>query len=124
MEGQITVTYVILCDDDVNIDIDLQTILGNEKMQKLLKSEFAKGARNLVIDASNATGSINLSKEKKLHTVVIEKDDFADALSLAEEDARSKKLFKGKCNRIELIDLCTELRETESGKREEEEEKE
>jgi hypothetical protein len=122
MEGQITVTYVILCDDDVNIDIDLQTILGNEKVQKLLKSEFAKGARNLVIDAADAAGSVNLSKEKKLHSVVIEKDDFADALSLAEEDARSKKLFKGKCNRIELVDLCTESGDTkaETGKAKEE----
>jgi hypothetical protein len=118
MEGQITVTYVILCDDDVDIDVDLQTMLENEKVQKLLKSEFAKGARNLVIDASDASGSVNLSKEKKLHTVVIEKNDFADALSLAEEDARSKKLLKGKCNRIELVDLCTV-----SGKRKEEREK-
>ena len=107
MEGQITVTYVVLCDDDVNIDLDLQTMLANEKVQKLLKSEFAKGARNLVIDGSAASGTVQISKEKKLHTVTIEKDDFADALSLAEEDARSKKLLKGKCTRIELIDLST-----------------
>lgn len=122
MDGQITVTYVILCEDDVDIDIDLQTILGNEKVQKLLKSEFAKGARNLVIDTTGASGSVNLSREKPLHTVVIEKDDYADALSLAEEDARAKKLFKGKCDRVELVDLCTEHRKAESGKRETEKE--
>ena len=108
MEGQITVTYAILCDDDVNIDLDIQALLANEKVQKLIKSEFAKGARNLVIDAADATGVIHLSKEKQLHSFVIAKDDFADALSLAEEDARGKKLLKGKCNRIELIDLRTE----------------
>lgn len=107
MEGSITVTYIVLCDDDVNIGLDLQTVLANEKVQKLLKSEFAKGARNLVINGSGASGTIHIAKEKKLHTVVIEKDDFADALSLAEEDARSKKLLKGKCNRIELVDLLT-----------------
>jgi hypothetical protein len=108
MEGQITVTYTILCDGDVNIDLELQTLLQNEKVQRLIKAEFAKGGRNLTIDASAAFGSINISKEKKLYSVVIEKNDFADALSLAEEDARSKKLLKGKCNRIELIDLKTE----------------
>ena len=108
MEGQITVTYVILCDDDVHIELDIQEILANEKIQKLLKSEFAKGARNLTIDGENATGSILVAKEKQPHTVVIEKDDFADALSLAEEDARAKKLLKGKCSRIELVDLQTE----------------
>jgi hypothetical protein len=108
MEGEITVTYIILCDDDVNIDIDLQSLFANEKIEKLIKSEFAKGARHLLLDASAASGSVNLSREKARHTVIIAKDDFADALSLAEEDARSKKLLKGKCGRVELIDLSTE----------------
>ena len=108
MEGQITVTYIILCDDDVNVEIDMQSIFANDKVQKLLKSEFTKGARNLTLDASNVSGTLRIAKEKQPHTVIIEKDDFADALSLAEEDARSKKLLKGKCGRIELVDLKTE----------------
>ena len=108
MEGYLTVTYVVLCDDDVHIDLDLQEMLANEKVQKLLKSEFAKTARNLIIDPSNASGSVAITKEKQTHSVVIAKDDFADALTLAEEDARSKKLLKGKCQRIELVDLSTD----------------
>lgn len=108
MEGHITVTYVVLCDDDVNVELDLRTVFANEKVQKLLKSEFAKGVRNLTVDDSDAAGSITITREKQTHSVVIDKDDFADALTLAEEDARSKKLLKGKCSRIELIDLATE----------------
>ena len=33
------------------------------------------------------------------------KDDFADLLSLAEEDATSRKLFKKECVGIELVDI-------------------
>jgi hypothetical protein len=108
LEGNITVSYVILCDDDIQLDIDIRELLANEKIARLIKNEYAKGARNLLLDSSRAEGTVSLSKEKALHTFVIAKDDFADALSLAEEDARTKKLLKGKCTRIELIDLATE----------------
>ena len=36
---------------------------------------------------------------------IIEKDDFADALTLAEEDARRRKLVRKTCERIELVDI-------------------
>jgi len=108
MQGQITVSYVILCDDDVEVTLELQNLFSNEKVQRLIKNEFAKNARNLLIDTANASGSITISKERSIHTLVIEKDDFADALSLAEEDARTKKLLKGKCTRVELVDLQTD----------------
>lgn len=107
MKGNITVTYAIICDNDVDIEVTLEELFANEKVQNLIKREFTKGARNIILDHTNATGSISLSKEKKLHTFVIDKDDFADALTLAEEDAKSKKLLKGGCNRVELIDLET-----------------
>ncbi len=107
MEGKITVTYAVVCDDDISINVAIEEILANEKVSALIKREFAKGARNVVLDQASATGALFLSKEKTLHTVIIEKDDFADALTFAEEDARKRKLLKGKCTRIELLDLQT-----------------
>jgi hypothetical protein len=107
MKGNITVTYAIICENDVDMELTLDELFANEKVQNLIKREFTKGARNIVLDHSNASGSISLAKEKKLYSLVIGKDDFADALTLAEEDARSKKLLKGGCNRVELIDLET-----------------
>lgn len=109
MEGQITVTYIVICENDINIELSIEELLANEKVQNLIKREFAKGARNIMMDSSNASGSIALSKEKKLHTMIIEKNDFADAISLAEEDAKAKKLLKGNCNMIQLVDLATSV---------------
>lgn len=108
MEGKITVTYAVVCDDDINIAITLEEMLANEKVSSLIKREFAKGARNVLLDHSSATGTLFLSKEKAHHTVTIDKDDFADALTFAEEDAKKRKLLKGKCSRVELLDLRTE----------------
>lgn len=108
MEGKITVTYTVICDDDIDLTIDLASLFENDKVASLIRREFAKGARNAVLDISGASGAIALRKEKKAYTVVIEKDDFADALTFAEEDARKRKLLRGKCGRIELLDLATD----------------
>ena len=107
MEGKITVTYAVICDNDVQMEVSVGELFANEKVLNLIKREFTKGARGIIADPSNATGSFTLFKEKKHHAFVIEKDDFADALTLAEDDARNKKLLKGNCNRVELIDLET-----------------
>jgi len=47
MEGNIVVTYRILCESDLNTSIKLQELLLNEKISKAIKSEFAKGLRNI-----------------------------------------------------------------------------
>lgn len=107
MEGTITVTYIIICENDINLEIPMEKIFANEKVLSLVKREFTKGARGVIADCTGATGAVKLSKEKSRHTMTIDKDDFADALTLAEDDARSKKLLKGNCNRVELIDLET-----------------
>ena len=106
MDGKIMVTYKILCDGDLDLEIALKDLLENEKIARVIKSEFAKGYRNISLHASeNPKVAIKTSKE--LHTVEVSKNDFADLLSLAEEDANNKKLLKKECARVELVDIET-----------------
>ena len=107
MEGHITVTYTIICDNDIHMEIPLQELLANEKVQSLIKREFTKGARGIVMDSSKASGSVLIEKERTHYQLTIQKDDFADALTLAEEDAKKRKLLKNGCSMVELIDLVT-----------------
>ena len=107
MNGTIMVTYKILCNSDLNKEICLQELLSNEKIAKAIKSEFAKGFRNIEISSNQLDFSLILATLKDLHTFEVTKDDFADILVLAEEDAMSKKLIKKDCERVELVDIET-----------------
>jgi len=107
MEGNIVVTYKILCESDLNTSIKLQELLLNEKISKAIKSEFAKGLRNIEIVSENKDATVVVETAKELYTFEVSKDDFADILVLAEEDATSRKLFKKDCNRLELVDIET-----------------
>ena len=100
------ITYKILCNEDINKEITLTELLANEKILKVIKSEFAKGMRNISLFSPD-DGKIKIETVKELHTFEVEKDDFADILVLAEEDAQNKKLIKKSCNRIELVDIET-----------------
>ena len=106
MEGMIKVTYAILCENDVNREILLEELLANEKVIKAIKSEFAKGLRNIGLSAKENT-SISIKTEKKHYDFTVGKNDFADLVELAEEDARKHKRLKKSCDGIELIDIAT-----------------
>lgn len=107
MNGTIMVTYKILCKADLNAEITLEELLLNEKVAKVIKSEFAKGFRNITLLPSTQTANLKIETVKELHSFEVHKDDFADILVLAEEDASSKKLFKKDCDRVELVDIET-----------------
>ena len=107
MDGTIMVTYKILCNSDLNKELTINDLLLNEKVIKVIKSEFAKGFRNITLNSSNLESSLKIETQKELHTFEVSKDDFADILSLAEDDASSKKLIKKDCDRVELIDIET-----------------
>ena len=107
MQGKIKVTYKLICDNDTYEEISLKKILENEKIVKLLKSEYAKGIRNLVISTDNSDINIILSTEKELYTFEAQKKDFADLIELAEEDAKKRKLFKKNCDAVEIVDFET-----------------
>ncbi|MEA1956364.1 MAG: hypothetical protein U9N02_07725 [Campylobacterota bacterium] len=107
MNGTIMVTYKILCNADLNKKISIQDLLLNEKVIKVIKSEFAKGFRNIALASSSEDATVLVETVKELHSFEVAKDDFADILSLAEEDATSKKLIKKDCDRVELINIET-----------------
>ncbi|CAA6811080.1 MAG: Unknown protein [uncultured Sulfurovum sp.] len=107
MQGKIMVTYSLICDNDNYLEVSMKEILENEKIVKLLKSEFLKGVRNLNVESSSNDTKIILSTQKELYTFEADKKDFADLIELAEEDAKERKLFKKGCEAINLIDFVT-----------------
>ena len=106
MEGKMKVSYTVMCANDVYLEATLSQILSNEKVVKTIKSEFAKGLRNLTV-TSEDEASIFIKTEKKVYEFTVNKDDFADILELAEEDARKHKRIKKECEGIELINIVT-----------------
>ena len=107
MDGTIMVTYKILCNTDINKEISIKELLLNEKVSKVIKSEFAKGFRNITLLSNTVEASLRVETIKELHSFEVAKDDFADILVLAEEDATTKKLLKKDCDRVELINIET-----------------
>lgn len=107
MEGKILITYKILCKNDFNLEITLEQLLSNEKVAKIIKSEFAKGIRNVDLTYKNIDCKLKIDTQKELYQFEAHKNDFADLVSLAEEDATSKKLFKKDCVGVELVDIET-----------------
>ncbi len=107
VNGNIEVTYKIVNNKDLNLTLSLQELLKNEKIVKTIKSEFAKGFRNIDIQIDQElSDKFKLETIKEHHSFIVSKDDFADIVSLAEDDATSKKLLK-KDSFIELVDIKT-----------------
>ena len=107
MDGTIVVTYKIVCKSDFNLELTLQKLLENEKIAKVIKGEFAKGIRNIELLTKDNNSKIKIETTKELYQFEVNKNDFADLISLAEEDATSRKLMKKDCSHIELVDIKT-----------------
>jgi len=106
MEGTMKVSYKMLCDGDVYNEVSLTEILQNEKVAKAIKSEFAKGLRNISLSTSEDI-KIEISTDKEIFEFEADKKDFADLIELAEEDAREHKRTKKGCSGVELVDFVT-----------------
>lgn len=106
MEGMIKVFYTVMCQNDVNETFSLADILANEKVQKAIKGEFAKGLRNLALSCKEDT-AVYLKTDKVVYEMTVSKNDFADLVVLAEEDARKHKRIKKECDGVELVDILT-----------------
>ena len=102
----IKVSYTVMCKNDVNKELSLADIFANEKVEKAIKSEFAKGLRNLVL-SHKEEAEVFLKTEKEVFEMTVSKNDFADLLELAEEDARKHKRIKKECDGVELVDILT-----------------
>jgi len=106
MEGTMNVSYKMLCDGDAYSEVSLAQILQNEKVAKAIKSEFAKGLRNIALSSSSDI-KIEISTKKEIFEFEADKKDFADLIELAEEDAREHKRIKKGCTGVELVDFVT-----------------
>jgi len=107
VNGNIEVTYKVVNQNDLNLSIDLEELLKNEKIVKVIKSEFAKGYRNIDIKLdSEMSDKFKLETVKEHYSFTVLKDDFADIITLAEDDATNKKLLKKECF-VELVDIKT-----------------
>jgi hypothetical protein len=107
MQGKLMMTYSLICDNDTYLEISIKELLDNEKIVKLLKSEFLKGIRNLDVSGSYSDAKIILSTKKEIYSFEAQKKDFADLIELAEEDAKKRKLLKKGCDAVEIIDFET-----------------
>lgn len=107
MNGNIEVKYKIVNKKDLNLNLSLKELLQNERITKVIKSEFAKGHRNIDINIyQELNDKFKLETKKEHYTFIVSKDDFADIVTLAEEDATAKKLLK-KDSFVELVDIKT-----------------
>jgi len=106
MKGTMKVNYKMLCDSDVYLEIELQDMLQNEKVLKVIKSEFAKGLRNISITSAE-NSKIEIATSKEIFAFEADKKDFADLIELAEEDAKEHKRIKKGCAGIEIVDFAT-----------------
>ena len=102
----IKVSYTVMCKNDVSKEIGLSEILANEKVMKAIKSEFATGLRNLVLSQKEDT-QVTIKTQKEVFELTVSKNDFADLLEFAEEDARKHKRIKKECDGVELVDIIT-----------------
>jgi hypothetical protein len=107
VKGTMNITYKILCNNDTDMTISLDDLLNNEKIVKAIKSEFGKGVRNIALSSDDKAALLVLATEKELYNFEVSKNDFADLLELAEENAKGRKLFKKECDRVEIVDIET-----------------
>ena len=107
MKGTMNITYKVLCQKDTNKEITIEALLNNEKVLKVIKSEFGKGIRNLSLTSDDKAALLTLATDKELYQFEVSKNDFADILDLAEDDAKSRKLLKKECDRVEIVDIET-----------------
>ena len=95
-----------MCKNDVGKDVSLANLLANEKVIKAIKSEFATGLRNISL-SQKEDATVSIRTQKEVFEFSAGKNDFADLLELAEEDARKHKRFKKGCDGVEMVDIIT-----------------
>jgi hypothetical protein len=106
VDGVIEVSYIVLCANDVNQTIALSDIIVNERVERAIKGEFAKGLRNISLSIAAET-EVYIKTDKEIYTFRASKNDFADLVELAEENARKNKHIKKGCEGVELVNIVT-----------------
>ncbi len=104
MTGEMIIKYIVLCDSDLSVTVTMADLLKDEKVARAIKNAFAKGKRDIEAVVGEP-GEMTIKNKKTVHSLTIPKENFMDALTLAEEDARTNKRLKKGCDRIEIVDL-------------------
>lgn len=104
MTGIIEVSYIVE-DLSTKKEIPACDIISSELVQKAIIKELG-GKRNSKLFLDDVSGKILMSSRSESVTFEIEKNDYADALTLAEEDAKSKKMISGN-KVVTIINLKT-----------------
>ena len=106
MQGEVKVFYKVVCKGDINQELTLSDILRNEKVFKAIKSAYSNGKKDIAISTIDE-GKLLMQAKKEIYEFIVDKNDFADMLDLAEEDAKKHKRLKGVCQQVELVDYQT-----------------
>lgn len=104
MIGKIIVSYVVEKLDDFN-EMDISDLLKVDSIKKLIIKEMG-AKRTASLDVGKVSGKVIVSNRSEVYTMELDKNDFADALSFAEDDAKNKKRLGGQ-KVVTLIDLKT-----------------
>ena len=115
MKGTMKATYKVLCDNDINVEVTIGDIFNDEDVMKVVRRKFAKSSKPM--EQSLAAEKIVLTSLKQTYECEFPKEQYLDTLEICEEDARSKKLLKKGCDRIEVVDIATEAVKTAGKKR-------
>ncbi len=106
MQGMLEVTYIVICQNDLQKSLSMKEVLNNDKVAKAIKSAFASGVRNVDLFATQEC-EIYLKTKKEHFSFLVSKNFFADLLELAEEDAQKHKRLKKGCDGVEIVDIQT-----------------
>lgn len=107
MQGNVKVSYKVLCDNEKDQELSLSDIFSHANVKKAIKSAFTNGRKNITIDFEKDI-KIAITPERVIHELIISKEDaLMDMLTLCEDDARKKKKVKKGCERVEIVDFET-----------------
>jgi hypothetical protein len=107
MQGNVKVSYKVLCDNEKDQELSLSDLIANVNVKKAIKSAFTNGRKNITISFSDDV-KVLIAPEREVHELVISKQDaLMDMLTLCEDDARKKKNVKKGCERVEIVDFET-----------------
>lgn len=107
MQGNVKVSYKVLCDNEKDQELSLSDLFTNANVKKAIKSAFTNGRKNITISYSDDV-KVLIAPERKIHELIISKEDaLMDMLSLCEDDAKKKKNLKKGCERVEIVDFET-----------------
>ncbi|MBN2869386.1 MAG: hypothetical protein JXK04_00360, partial [Campylobacterales bacterium] len=89
-----------------DVTISLEDLVADEDVMKIIRRKFGKTSKPL--EHAVTEGKLVLSLLRQSYECTFPKSQYLDTVEICEEDARSRKLLKKGCERIEVTDIVTE----------------